>query len=89
MERGSLSSRALAGNLDRSTHGHHSMDVSKDHQKVIQISSETEDPRSLGTQERKERYTSLPLGRTREQALCDNLKEELVANMKLLEVGAA
>lgn len=66
MQRGSLSSRALAGNLDRSTHGHHSVDVSKDHQKVIQISSGTEDPRSLGTQERKERYTSLPLGRTRE-----------------------
>lgn len=87
--RGSISSRALEGNLDRSTHGHHSVEASGDHQTDIQTTSETEDPRSLGTQKWKERHTSLALGRRREQALYDNLKEEVVANMKLLEVGTA
>lgn len=86
--RDSISSRALAGNLGRSTHGHHSVEASRDHQTDIQITSETEDPRSLGTQKWREIHTSLPLGRTREQALYDNLKEEVVANMKLLEVEA-
>ncbi|XP_021033930.1 GAS2-like protein 2 [Mus caroli] len=87
--RGSISSRALEGNLDRSTHEHHSVEASGDHQTDIQITSETEDPRSLGTQTWKERHTSLTLGRSREQVLYDNLKEEVVANMKLLEVGTA
>lgn len=51
--RDSISSRALAGNLGRSTHGHHSVEASRDHQTDIQITSETEDPRSLGTQKWK------------------------------------
>ncbi|XP_052053680.1 GAS2-like protein 2 [Apodemus sylvaticus] len=89
MGRGSISSRALAGSLDRSTHGRHSVEASGDHQTDIQVTSETEDPRSLGTQKWKERHASPPLGRTREQALYDNLKEEVVANMELLEVRAA
>lgn len=89
MGRGSISSRDLAGNLDRSTHGHRSVKASGDHQSDLQVASETEDSRSLGTQKWKERHTSPPLGRTREQALYDNLKEEVVANMKLLEVRAA
>lgn len=89
METGSISSRALAGNLERSTHGHRSVEASGDHQTDIKITSETEDPRSLGTQKWQERYTSLPLGRTGEQALYENLKEKVAVNMKLLEVGAA
>lgn len=89
MGRGSISSRALPGNLDRSTHGHRSVEASRDHQTDIQVTSETEDPRSLGTRKWKERHTSPPLGRTREQDLCDTLKEEVVASMRLLEVRAA
>ncbi|XP_059125564.1 GAS2-like protein 2 [Peromyscus eremicus] len=90
MERGSILSKALTGNPDISTHGHHSVEASHgDHQMDVQITSETEDPRSLGTHKWKGRHTPLPLGRTREQALYHSLEEEIVANMKLLEVGAA
>ncbi|KAL6074163.1 hypothetical protein STEG23_025646 [Scotinomys teguina] len=90
MERGSIPSKALTGNLDRSTHGHHSVKANHgDHQMDIQIASETEDPRSLGTQKWKGRHTPLPLGRTREQDLYHSLEEEIAAHMKLLEVGAA
>lgn len=89
MGKGSISSRVLEGNLDRSTDGHHSVEASRHHQPDIQITSEAEDLRSLGTQKWKERHASLTLGRSREQALYDNLKEEVVANMKLLEVGTA
>ncbi|XP_028746410.1 GAS2-like protein 2 [Peromyscus leucopus] len=90
MERGSIPSKALTGNLDIPTHGHHSVEASHgDHQMDIQMTSEMEDPRSLGTHKCKGRHTPLPLGRTREQALYHSLEEEIVANMKLLEVGAA
>ncbi|KAL1779388.1 GAS2 2 [Sigmodon hispidus] len=88
--RRTIPSRALTGNLNRSTHGHHSVEANhRDHQKVIQITSETEDPRSQGTQKWKRRYTPLPLDSTREQALYHSLEEEIVANMKQLEVKAA
>ncbi|CAO2644579.1 GAS2-like protein 2 [Lemmus lemmus] len=90
MERGPSPSRTPTGNLDRSTHGHHSAEASQGgHQMDIQMALETEDPRSLDTQKWKGRHTSLPLGRTREQALYHSLDEEIVANMKLLEVGPA
>ncbi|XP_038184872.1 GAS2-like protein 2 [Arvicola amphibius] len=90
MERGSSPSRAPTGNLDRSTHGHHFAEASHgDHQMDIQMALETEDPRSLDTQKWKGGHTSLPLGRTREQALYHSLDEEIVANMKQLKVGPA
>ncbi|XP_041521611.1 GAS2-like protein 2 [Microtus oregoni] len=90
MERGPSPSRAPTGNLDRSTHGHHSAEASHGgHQMDIQMALETEDPRILDTQTWKGGHTSLPLGRTREQALYHSLDEEIVANMKLLEVGPA
>ncbi|XP_040605265.1 GAS2-like protein 2 isoform X2 [Mesocricetus auratus] len=89
-ERGPTPSRVITGNLDRSRHGHHPVEESHgDHQGDIQIPSETEDPRSLGTQKWKGRHTPLPLDRTKEQALYHSLEEEIVANMKLLEVGDA
>lgn len=91
MERGGPSpSRAPTRNLDRSTHGHHSAEASHGgHQMDIQMALEAEDPRSLDTQTWKGGHTSLLLGKTREQALYRSLDEEIVANMKLLEVGPA
>ncbi|XP_051014107.1 GAS2-like protein 2 [Acomys russatus] len=88
--RGHVTSRTLTGNPDRSTNRHRSVDTSHgNHQVDTQFTSETESPRSLGTQQWKGRHTSLSLGRTREQALYGSLEEEIVANMELLEVGAA
>lgn len=88
--RGSITSGTLTGSLDGSTDGHCSMGASHgDNQMDVQIPSETDVSRNLGTQQWKGRHTSLSLGRTREQATYDSLEEEIVANMKLLEVGAA
>lgn len=90
MERGSSPSKAPTGNLDRSTHGHHSAEASRGgHQMDIQMALETEDLRSLDTQKWKGGHTSLPLGRTRGQALYHSLDEEIVANIKQLKVGPA
>ncbi|XP_055475771.1 GAS2-like protein 2 isoform X1 [Psammomys obesus] len=86
----SITSGTLTGSLDRSTNGHRSMEASHgDHQVDIQIPPETEVSRNLGAQQQKVRYTPLSLGRTRAQATYDSLEEEIVANMRLLEVGAA
>ncbi|CAH6775808.1 GAS2-like protein 2 [Phodopus roborovskii] len=89
MERGSTPSRAVTGNLDRSKHRHHAVEAShRDRRVDIKITSEMEDPRSLDMQKWRWGHAPLPLGRTREQAFCQGLEEEIVANMKLLEVGA-
>ncbi|XP_008846351.1 GAS2-like protein 2 [Nannospalax galili] len=86
--KGSVQLRAVIGNLAGSTHGCHSEEAKhRDQQPDTQCIVEPGEPGDLGIQ--KERmHTPLSLSRTKEQAIYHSL-EEITANMKLLEVGAA
>ncbi|XP_008563223.1 PREDICTED: GAS2-like protein 2, partial [Galeopterus variegatus] len=86
--RGPIPSRAIIGDLSGSRYGDCSVEVRQGYQKPdIQVSVEAGEPQGLGPQEQEGRYTPLPLGRTHEQAIYHTLEEEILANMKLLEVG--
>ncbi|XP_010383498.2 GAS2-like protein 2 [Rhinopithecus roxellana] len=82
--------RAVTADLAGSTHGDCSVKVRQEDQQLdIQLMAEAKESRDLGPQEQEGRYTPLPLGRNKEQAIYCNLEEEILGNMKLLEVGSA
>ncbi|XP_004684532.1 PREDICTED: GAS2-like protein 2 [Condylura cristata] len=51
------------------------------------VTGESEQSQGLGAQEQEGKCPPLSLGRTKEQAIYHSLEEELLANMKLLQVG--
>ncbi|KAG8520179.1 GAS2-like protein 2 [Galemys pyrenaicus] len=55
----------------------------------IWMKGESGESQGLGTQEQEGKSPVRPLCRTKEQAMYHSLEEELLANMKLLEVGGA
>nr|XP_045015562.1 GAS2-like protein 2 [Jaculus jaculus] len=77
--------RTVIGNLAGSKHGRARLEF---HKADIQVTADGGASQDLGTQEQEGRHASLPLGRTKEQALCHSLEEDIVANMTLLEIGA-
>ncbi|XP_045744079.1 GAS2-like protein 2 [Mirounga angustirostris] len=82
--------RAVPGDLAGCRHGDFSADARQGDQKLdIQVTAKAGGPWGLGPQEWEERYPPLPLGATKDQAIYHSLEEELLANMKLLEVGGA
>uniref|UniRef100_A0A2K5JF69 GAS2-like protein 2 n=1 Tax=Colobus angolensis palliatus TaxID=336983 RepID=A0A2K5JF69_COLAP len=81
--------RAVTADLAGSTHGDCSVKVRQEDQQLdIQLMAEAKQSRDLGPQEQQGRYTPLPLGRNKEQAIYCSLEEEILGNMKLLEVGS-
>ncbi|KAI5932938.1 GAS2-like protein 2 [Manis javanica] len=83
---------AVPGNLAGSRHGDCSEEGRQGDQKPdIQVTAEAGESWALGPQEGVGRCTVLPLGGIKEQAIASNhsLEEELLDNMKLLEVGGA
>ncbi|XP_020030418.2 GAS2-like protein 2 [Castor canadensis] len=88
--RGPIPARAVTGDLAGSRHADCFVEVRQGNQQPdIQDTAEAGEPQGLGPQEWEGRHTSLPLGRPKEQAIYHSLEEELVANMKLLEIGGA
>uniref|UniRef100_A0A8D2FGT7 Growth arrest specific 2 like 2 n=1 Tax=Theropithecus gelada TaxID=9565 RepID=A0A8D2FGT7_THEGE len=82
--------RAVTADLAGSTHGDCSVKVRQEGQQLdIQLMAEAKVSRDLGPQEQEGQYTPLPLGRNKEQAIYCSLEEEILGNMKLLEVGSA
>ncbi|KAF6298596.1 growth arrest specific 2 like 2 [Rhinolophus ferrumequinum] len=82
--------RATTGVLAGSRHGDCSVEGRQGVQKLdIRVTAEAGESWDLGPLNREGRYTPLPLEGTKEQAIYHSLEEELLANMKLLEVGAA
>uniref|UniRef100_A0A8C9H8V9 Growth arrest specific 2 like 2 n=1 Tax=Piliocolobus tephrosceles TaxID=591936 RepID=A0A8C9H8V9_9PRIM len=82
--------RAVTADLVGSTHGDCSVKVRQEDQQLdIQLMAEAKESRDLGPQEQQGRYTPLPLGRNKEQAIYCSLEEQILGNMKLLEVGSA
>ncbi|XP_077826931.1 GAS2-like protein 2 isoform X2 [Macaca mulatta] len=82
--------RAVTADLAGSTHGDCSVKVRQEDQQLdIQLMAEAKVSRDLGPQEQEGQYTPLPLGRNKEQAIYCSLEEEILGNMKLLEVGSA
>ncbi|XP_037665576.1 GAS2-like protein 2 [Choloepus didactylus] len=74
----------------RSRHGDCTAEGEQEGQKLdMQVTAQASEPRRPGLQEPEGRCTPLPLGRTKEQAVYHRLEEEILANMKLLEVGVA
>uniref|UniRef100_A0A8C9A7M3 Growth arrest specific 2 like 2 n=1 Tax=Prolemur simus TaxID=1328070 RepID=A0A8C9A7M3_PROSS len=81
---------STTGDLAGSRHEDCSVEVRhRDQKPDIQDTAEAGEPWGLCPQEREGRYTPLPLGSTREQAIHHSLEEETLAKMKLLEVGGA
>ncbi|XP_077021246.1 GAS2-like protein 2 [Tamandua tetradactyla] len=75
---------------NRSRHRDGTAEGEQEGQKLdIRVPAKTGEPRSLGLQEPEGRYSPLPLGRNKEQAVYHSLEVEIVANMKLLEVGVS
>uniref|UniRef100_A0A2K5Y2A3 Growth arrest specific 2 like 2 n=1 Tax=Mandrillus leucophaeus TaxID=9568 RepID=A0A2K5Y2A3_MANLE len=82
--------RAVTADLAGSTHGDCSVKVRQEGQQLdIQLMAEAKVSQDLGPQEQEGQYTPLPLGRNKEQAIYCSLEEEILGNMKLLEVGSA
>ncbi|KAM5150993.1 GAS2-like protein 2 [Callospermophilus lateralis] len=89
-ERGPSPLRVVTGDLASSRHGDCSVEArQRDQQTNNQVTPETGAPQGLSPQEREGRYTPLALGRIKEKDIYCSLEEDIVANMKLLEVGGA
>ncbi|XP_066119469.1 GAS2-like protein 2 [Saccopteryx bilineata] len=90
LERGSIPPRAVPGILAGSSHGDCSVGRRQGDQKPdIWVTAETREPWGLGPQDWERRYTPLTLNGTLEQATYQSPEEELLADMKLLEVGTS
>ncbi|XP_004434910.1 PREDICTED: GAS2-like protein 2 [Ceratotherium simum simum] len=82
--------RAVTGDLAGPRHGDCSVEGRQGDQKLdIRVTAEAGEPQGLGPQGREGRYMPLPLAGTKEKAIYHSLEGELLANMKLLEVGGA
>nr|XP_012641430.1 GAS2-like protein 2 [Microcebus murinus] len=88
--RGPIPLRAITGDLARSRHEDCAVEVRhRDQNPDIQVTAEAGEPWGLGPQAREGRYTPPPLGGPGGQATRYSLEEEILAKMKLLEVGDA
>ncbi|ELW61736.1 GAS2-like protein 2 [Tupaia chinensis] len=83
--RGPVPIRAITGDLAGSRH----VNCSAKMRQGGQVPGEAAEPWGPGLQEREGKYTPRPPGRTEEQAVSCSLEEEILANMKLLDVGGA
>ncbi|XP_008072470.1 GAS2-like protein 2 [Carlito syrichta] len=82
--------RAITGDLAVSRHEDCSVEGTRGDLKLdIQVTAEAREPRCLGPQEQEGRSTPQPLHRTREKVIYNSLEEEILVNMKLLEVAGA
>ncbi|XP_027964814.1 GAS2-like protein 2 [Eumetopias jubatus] len=82
--------RAVLGDLAGCRHGDFSADARQGDQKSdTQVTAKAGEAWGLGPQEWEEQHPPLPLGATKDQAIYHSLEEEVLANMKLLEVGGA
>ncbi|XP_007105622.2 GAS2-like protein 2 isoform X1 [Physeter macrocephalus] len=80
--------RAVIGDLSGSRHGDCSVEERREDQKLdVQVTAEAGEAWGLGPQHREGRCTPLPSGGIKEQAIYHSLGEQLLANMKLLEVA--
>ncbi|CAK7290948.1 GAS2-like protein 2 [Vulpes lagopus] len=80
--------RAVTGDLAGCRQGDFSVDARQGDQKLdTQVTAKAGEPRGLGPQEWERRYPPLPLGGTKDQAIYHSPEEELLTNMKLLEVA--
>ncbi|TKC35480.1 hypothetical protein EI555_004127 [Monodon monoceros] len=87
--RGPIPLRAVTGDLSGSRHGDCSVEERQEDQKLdVQVTAEAGEPWGLGPQHQEGRYTPLPSGGIKEQAIHHSLGEQLLASMKLLEVAA-
>ncbi|XP_016062494.1 PREDICTED: GAS2-like protein 2 [Miniopterus natalensis] len=90
LERSSIPLRAAIGVLAGSRHGDCSVEGRQGDQKLdICVTAETGEPCGLGPQDQEKRCTPLTLEGTKEPVISHSLEEQLLANMKLLEVGTA
>uniref|UniRef100_A0A673VB90 Growth arrest specific 2 like 2 n=1 Tax=Suricata suricatta TaxID=37032 RepID=A0A673VB90_SURSU len=82
--------RAVTGDPAGCRHGDFFVDARQGDQKLdIQMTEKAGEPWGLDPQEWEGRYPPVPLGGTKDQATYHMLEEELLTNMKLLEVGVA
>ncbi|XP_068386873.1 GAS2-like protein 2 isoform X2 [Eschrichtius robustus] len=88
--RGPIPLKAVIGDLSGSRHGDCCVEERQEDQKLdVQVTAEAGEPWGLGPQHREGRCTPLPAGGIKEQATYHSLGEQLLANMKLLEVAGA
>lgn len=88
--RSSIPLRAITGGLAGSRLGNCSVGGRRGDQKLdIQVTAEAGESLGLGPQDQEGRYIPLPLEGTKDQSFYHSLEEELLANVKLLKVGAA
>lgn len=81
---------AVTGDLAGCRHGDFFVDERQGDQKPdIQVTAKAGEPWGLGLQKWEGQYPPLPLGGIKDQAMDHMLEEELLTNMKLLEVGVA
>ncbi|XP_002719116.3 GAS2-like protein 2 [Oryctolagus cuniculus] len=89
-EKGPFLLGAVTGDLAGSRHGDGCVAMNQGEQKPhTRLTAKAEEPRGLGLQEQDGRLTPRPLCSTKEQPVYHSLEEEILTNMKLLEVGAA
>lgn len=89
-ERGPRLLRVVTGDPDRSRHGDSSVEArQRDQQTDSQVTPEAGVPQGLSPQAWEGRCTPLALGRVKEKDIYHSLEEDIVVNMKLLEVGGA
>ncbi|XP_046530708.1 GAS2-like protein 2 [Equus quagga] len=82
--------RAVTGHLAGPRHGDCSVEERQGDQKPdIPVTAGSPELQGLGPQGQEGQYTPLPLGGSKEQGIYHSLEEEILANMKLLEVGGA
>ncbi|XP_037350239.1 GAS2-like protein 2 [Talpa occidentalis] len=85
---GPIPLKAISGDLSGFRHGVCLVKGKQGDQKPdIWVTGESGERQGLGAQEQEGKSPPLSLGRTKEQAIYHSLEEELLANMKLLEVG--
>ncbi|EHB05109.1 GAS2-like protein 2 [Heterocephalus glaber] len=91
LSRGPIPVRAVMGHLAGSGHEDSAVEGRSQgaQQADVQVSAEAGEPQDLGPQEWDGRCTPLPLSRTKEQTIYHSPEEEIVANVKKLEVGSA
>lgn len=88
--RSSIPLRAITGGLAGSRLGNCSVGGSQGDQKLdIWVTAEAGESLGLGPQDQEGRYIPLLLEGAKEQSFCHSLEEEILANVKLLKVGAA
>ncbi|XP_014933898.3 GAS2-like protein 2 [Acinonyx jubatus] len=87
---GSIPVRAVTGDPAGWRHEDSFVDAKQGDQKLdIQVTAKAGEPQGLGPHQWEGRYPPLLLGGTKDQAMYHTLEEELLTNMKLLEVGVA